>query len=486
MRLYFRAPVIRVAVIAVLSAVFLGLAFSAECAAMQFVSLERYMEMVRDENYSLKAGVKNVEAAYYDVRASVSHQRPRISASGSASYLTDQETGGAHNRNSMVYNTSIGLSHRIDISGEYTLDERQLILYYESQRAAFENSVNTLFATAEENYWATVLARENIALQEDVLRQRLENNRVTEEKFKQQLVPKLDLIRSEAQVVAAESLVTEAQSQYKTLLATLAALAGGTEVYPIGEPLIVPKYSLGAELDKAILSRPDTRSARLALERSKVLKKLAAKGLSPTLSVTLGWTPWSEPWNSSTPQKGEFGASLSLNIPIVDGNETKYNTLNADRLVQAAEASLMSLENTAKLELSVALNNWDTAESLEKAKKRQVERSDEELRITELMYNEGMGAQIDLINAQTENQQVRTEYLNAVRGMYIALVQLRRAVGDYAPNEEGTWKDAVVRYGKGNDVTNEMGSIKSIKARLGMTDRSEAGGKPKESMNSKK
>jgi outer membrane protein TolC len=251
-------------------------------------------------------------------------------------------------------------------------------------------------------------------------------------------------------------------------LATLAALAGGTEVYPAGEPLIVPKFSLGLELDKAILSRPDTRSARLALERSKLLKKLAAKGLSPTLSLTVGWTPWSDPWNSSTPQKGEFGASLSLNVPITDGHATKYNTLNADRLVQAAEASLMSLENTARLEMAVALNNWDMAESLEKAKKRQVERSDEELRITELMYNEGMGAQIDLINAQTENQQVRTEYLNAVRGMYIALVQLRKAVGDYAPDEEGTWKEAVVRYGKGNDVPNEMTSIKSIKPRPGM------------------
>ncbi|GHS97068.1 hypothetical protein AGMMS50276_16500 [Synergistales bacterium] len=453
----------------VLVAAFLGFVFPAECSAMQFVSLERYLEIVRDNNHSLRAGIKNVEAAYYSVRAAVSYQRPRISASGSASYLTDQETGGSHNKNAVVYNTTLGLSQRISLAGEYTLDEKQLILSYEAQRAAFENSVNTFFAMAEENYWAAVLARENVALQVDVLRQRLENNRVTEEKFKQQLVPKLDLIRSEAQVVAAESLVTEAQAQHKTLLATLASLAGGTEIYPIGEPLIVPKFSLGMELDKAILTRPDTRSARVALERSKTLKKLAAKGLSPTLSATIGWTPWSDPWNSSTPQKGEFGASLTLNIPLTDGNETKYNTLNADRLVQAAEATLKSVENTARLEMAVALNNWDMAESLEKAKKRQVERSDEELRITELMYNEGMGAQIDLINAQTENQQVRTEYLNAVRGMYIALVQLRRSVGDYAPNEEGTWKKAVIRYGKGNDVPNEMSSINSIKVRLGVS-----------------
>jgi outer membrane protein TolC len=415
--------------------------------------------MVRDGNHSLQAGARNVEAAYYGVRASVSYQRPSVAASGSASYVTDQASETAHNRNSMVYNTSLALSHRFDIAGQYTLDEQQLILSYEAQRAAFDGSVNSLFATAEETYWAAVLARENIALQRDVLSQRLENNRVTEEKYKQQLVPKLDLIRSEAQVVAAESLVTEAEASYRTRLATLTALTGGTEVVPIEEPLAVPDFSVDVSLEKALLAHPDVRSARLSLERSKLLKKLASKGLSPTLTGAIRWTPWSDPWNSSTPQKGELGASLTLNIPIVDGNETRYRTLNTDRLSQSAEASLRSIENMTNLDLTIALNSWDMAAALEIAKKRQVERSDEELRITELMYHEGMGAQIDLINAQTENQQVRTDYLDAIRGMYIALVQLRKAVGDYAPDEDGSWKEAVVRYAKGNVIDNEMKTL---------------------------
>jgi outer membrane protein TolC len=297
-----------------------------------------------------------------------------------------------------------------------------------------------------------VLARENVALQEDVLRQRLENNRVTEEKYRQQLVPKLDLIRSEAQVVEAESLVTEARTQYRNLLSAMSALTGGTEVLPADEPLTVPGFDLDVTLEKALRYRPDVRAARLALERSQLLKKLASKGMAPTLTAAIRWTPWSDPWNSSTPQDKELGASLTLNIPLTDGGSTRYRTLNADRLTQAAEASLQAVQNTANLDLAVAFNNWESASALEKDKKRQVERSDEELRITELMYNEGMGAQIDLINAQTENQRVRTDYLNAVKGMYAALVELRGAAGDYAPDESGNWKEAVARYGKGADI----------------------------------
>jgi hypothetical protein len=44
---------------------------------------------------------------------------------------------------------------------------------------------------------------------------------------------------------------------------------------------------------------------------------------------------------------------------------------------------------------------------------------------------------------------VRTDYLNAVKGMYSALVELRRTVGDYAPAEDGSWKEAAVRHGRG-------------------------------------
>ncbi|MBQ3447926.1 MAG: TolC family protein, partial [Synergistaceae bacterium] len=115
-------------------------------------------------------------------------------------------------------------------------------------------------------------------------------------------------------------------------------------------------------------------------------------------------------------------------------------------------------------DITVAMNNWRNASAAEHDKQRQVERAEEELRITELMYSEGLGAQIDLINAQTAYQAVRTEYLDAVKNMYIALVAMRKAVGDYSPDENGNWSEALSRYGKGNDIVGELG-LKSLRSR---------------------
>lgn len=421
------------------------------------MNLQEYVNEILLNNYSLRAGIKNVEASYYSVLAAVGYQRPNINASLTGSYVTKQTAGAMSQTNVTVGNLGLRLTQRIDINGSYKLDEKQNILGYEVSRATFDNTINTLIAGAEEMWWSAVLARENMKLQREILLQRSENHRVTMEKYNQELVPKLDIVRSEAQVVEAETLVKNAETTYLNLLAELSLLAGGLDVEPRDEELRVPEFDVNLDFEEALELRPDVRAARLNLERAKLVKKLTAKGLSPTLDFGFQFTGWADPETSTTPNNRQAGASLTLTIPITDGKQTKYRVLNADRLIQASEANLQALHESTRRDITVALNNWRNASAAEKDKQRQVERSEEELRITELMYSEGMGAQIDLINAQTAYQAVRTEYLDAVKNMYVALVAMRKAIGDYAPDESGTWNDAVKLYGKGNDVLGEPG-----------------------------
>lgn len=417
------------------------------------MTLPQYVNEILLNNHSLRAGIKSVEADYYSVLASVGNQRFSTAGTLNGSYATKQAT----EYNVFAGSMGVRLTQRIDISGSYTLNEQQSILGYEVSRANFANNINTLIAAAEETWWSAVLARENMKLQREILLQRSENHRVTMEKYNQELVPRLDIVRSEAQVVDAETTAKTAETTYLNLLAELSLMAGGLDVEPVDEELHVPEFDVAVNYEEALEYRPDVKAARLNLERAKLVKKLTAKGLSPTLDFAFQFTPWSDPEAFSTPNSKQAGASLTLTVPITDGNQTKYRTFNTDRLIQASEASLEALKESTRRDITVAMNNWRNASASEQDKQRQVERAEEELRITELMYAEGMGAQIDLINAQTAYQAVRTEYLAAIREMYAALVQLRRAIGDYAPDENGSWREAVNRYGKGNEVIGETG-----------------------------
>ncbi len=434
----------------------LSIGFTPANAAVS-IKLEDYIREILLNNHELQAGIKSVEARYYEVLASVAVQRPHLSASAGGAWASKSNNVHDVKAGSAI----VQLTHRIDISGTYKLSEQQSILGYEIARSQFDASLNSLIATAEQTWWAAVLARENVKLQQDVLSQRSENHRVTMEKYRQELVPRLDIVRSESQVVQAESLVKEAETAYQNLLANLSYLAGGLDVEPMEQELKVPEFDVEVDYDTALKLRPDVRAAHLMTEQAKIVKKLRAKGLSPTLDFGFQWSAWADPDTYTNPQKRAVGASITLNFPIFDGNETKYKVLNSDRLIQQTEENLKSLEEQTRRDIAVALNNWKNASAAEIDKKRQVERAEEELRITELMYSEGMGAQIDLINAQVSYRLYRTEYLSAVLDMYTALVSLRQALGFYSPDEDGSWREAVKRYGKGNKILGEVG-LKSL------------------------
>ena len=422
--------------------------------AAQSVNVEQYLSMVRAQNHSLLSAAKSVEASYYQVLSSMSYQRLRAGVTVSGNYNTAQTTAGGKNYNPVGYSITPSISQVIDISGVNSLNERQAILGYESTRAAFENNINSLLASAEQAYWSVVMARDNVALQKDVLLQRQENLRVTEEKFNQQLVPKLDVIRATSAVSDAQNSIVNAETTLLNRLAALKNYAGGMDVEPRDINFYIPTLSINVNESVALENHPNVRHKKILLAQSEVQKQIAKKGMAPTLGASASWNMLYGTSAGSSLERGEASLGLSLSIPIADGNQTKYDTLNKSAVVQASEESLLDSEASTILNLTVARNDWFMAKSLEGNMKQQVERSNEELKITELMYNEGMGSQLDLITAQTDNQTVRTNYLLAVMGMYSSIVSLRQAMGDYAPTEEGTWKDAVVKYGKGNSSKN--------------------------------
>ncbi|MDR3255491.1 MAG: TolC family protein [Synergistaceae bacterium] len=396
------------------------------------VSLDDFLGIVLSNNSALASEAKSAEAAYYSALGALGGPRPSFGVSAGASFLTAQEQEGLRESGESAADLRLTFVQPIDISGKFGLEERQEILAYEMKRAEFARSVNELLASAEESYWSAVFAGENALLQRELLKGRVENLRIAEEKFRLGLVPRLDVVRAEALVVASRTNLAEADAETSNIMAAMALMAGvGVEpAAALESPMTSPDFN-APDSDAALEERPDVKCAALAVRVSDVAVKLAAKGMAPALEVSASWVLFSDPSASSSPQSGELEAVVRLSLPILD-NGAKFEKLKTETLKQAAEVSLKHAIETAKMELAVSENNWNRAVALERGRGIEVEKSNEELRITELMYREGMGAQLDLINAQIENQRVRTDYLGAVKEKRVAIVQMRRAVGGYA------------------------------------------------------
>jgi outer membrane protein TolC len=416
-----------------LAAALLGGVFSSMSNAAE-TSLEEFLTAVREKNPSLQASYRRLEAFRHTVKSSVAVQRPSVGIRGSSSWLSDtySSQAGRNMGEKGNYSLSAAITHRFDVSGVYGAQERQLLLQYNGLASDHLTLVNNTLAAAESLYWQSFIARQNIILQRGILNQRKEDLRITEEKFRQQLIPRLDVVRAQAKVEEAESLVVEAESVYKNTLAGMRTLAGGSDLEPREENLLVPALSVEVGMREAVERRNDIRSAETALERAKVLKTLAAKGMSPTVEGSVGYMLLTDNDNASPVEK-EFLLALNVSIPVYDGGKTKEDVADKAKGVEAAEWSLEARKSQVREDLGKALTQWEKAVAVESSKRKQVARSDEELKITQLMYKEGMGAQIDLLNAQVDNQKVKTEHLAAIKEMYLALVSLKQAMSEYEP-----------------------------------------------------
>ncbi len=408
-----------------LSLVILSLSQGASLAVE--VSSAEFLNLVRENNPTLQASSNRVEAFSHTVKSTVAMQRPSAGVRGNTGWYSDSDRARQGS-----YTLSAAVSSIIDVSGIYPAREKELLLQYNVLALDHFSLVNNTLALAENLYWRSFIARENIALQKEILAQRREDLRITEEKFRQQLIPRLDVIRAQAKIEEADSLVVDAESTYQSALAEMASLAGGTAVTPASEALLMPTLSVKAGVEEAREQRNDVRSIEAALERGRVLKTLAAKGMSPVLEGSVGYTMLTDA-PVAQQRQNEFLLSLNLSVPVYDGGETREDVAEKTKTIEALEESLRARRNSVAEEVVKAITQWERAAAIEASKRKQLARSNEELRITQLMYKEGMGAQIDLLNAQVDNQRVRTEHLTAIKEMYLALVSLKQAMSEYQP-----------------------------------------------------
>lgn len=128
-------------------------------------------------------------------------------------------------------------------------------------------------------------------------------------------------------------------------------------------------------------------------------------------------------WN----ELGSWGINLS--IPIFDGF-LKYNRIQRNKLqLQQLQNSRNLLMNSIDLEIiqaRVELEN--NVENLE-VQRENLELAEEVFRVTKIKYQEGVGSNLEVTDAQYALEQAETNYYSAMYDALIAKVDLQKALG---------------------------------------------------------
>ena len=134
---------------------------------------------------------------------------------------------------------------------------------------------------------------------------------------------------------------------------------------------------------------------------------------------------------NGTPRRWfDFGNwGLNLNIPIFDGLR-KHHTIQKSKLqLQQLENQAGFLKNQIDLEIVRArVNLQNSLETLE-VQQENLDLAQEVFDVTKIKYQEGVGSNLEVTEAQNALQSAETNYYNSLYNALIAQVDLKKALG---------------------------------------------------------
>jgi outer membrane protein TolC len=122
-----------------------------------------------------------------------------------------------------------------------------------------------------------------------------------------------------------------------------------------------------------------------------------------------------------------IGATLSLNV--FDGLQRHYKIQQAKLDLKKGENSLKNLQLAIELEGASAVVNYNNAVSSLQVQKRNLELAQNVYNVSQKKYEQGVGSNLEVVNAQASLKESQTNYFNAVYDMLVYKIDYLKATG---------------------------------------------------------
>lgn len=124
---------------------------------------------------------------------------------------------------------------------------------------------------------------------------------------------------------------------------------------------------------------------------------------------------------------------LTLNVPIFSGFQTRYKVQQEKIALQKIQNTFVSVKSGIDLEVQQSTINYKNAMKSLNAQKQNMELASKVARITKIKYEQGVGSNLEVIDAEDSLRQAQTNYYNALYDVMVAKIDLDKAYGKLAP-----------------------------------------------------
>jgi outer membrane protein TolC len=181
----------------------------------------------------------------------------------------------------------------------------------------------------------------------------------------------------------------------------------------------------GNRIEYSILQTQD-KLAELDLKNQKVgyyPRVLFSGGYNYTAGRPQFFDLITKPWFNSA------NIAFTIQIPIFDGFQRKYKIIQSQNNLQKVKNSYELLESSIDLQAKQGQISLRNAYETLVEQKANMDLAKEIVRVSKIKYKQGVGSNLEVINAEIASKEAQTNYFTTLYNALIAKVDLDRALG---------------------------------------------------------
>lgn len=290
---------------------------------------------------------------------------------------------------------------------------------------------NETALTSKDDFFNVLRDQEQVNVYQQQVTADQESVRVTQARVTAGAAAQYDLLTAQTTLSNAQQQLSSARNTLALAQVNLNNLLGidPDTAITLQAPALPP---LSQTFDKnqltqsAFARRPELRQADNNLVIAQKLIKLAGVGQLPSLSLVGAGN-----YNGNVSNGTHSTVSLSavLGIPLYDGGTTRAKIKEAQSDLRSQVITRDQLRQNVSVEVRQALSNINDAQTRAGSAGQGVTQAQEAYRLSNVRYQNGIGTILDVVNAQAQLAQARSNLLNAQYDYQTSLAQLTRALG---------------------------------------------------------
>ncbi len=302
-----------------------------------------------------------------------------------------------------------------------------------------EGVINQQLLTVRTQFYAVLLAREKVSVQEDNVKLQQQQLKDAKSRFDAGTTSNFDLLTAQVALANGQPPLIQARNDYRIafeqLRQVLGASAGSNEG---AAPTVVgsleadrtENYQLSDALSAAAANRPELQQLSRLQSAGEQGIRASRAGYLPEFDLVGGyiWTrsPFGGAWNDRL-QGWTAGVQAQWNI--FDGRATAGRVRQAKSRLEQAKLTLAETTLSVEVQVRQMYSSLVEARELVDATGKTVEQAQEALRIANVRYRAGTATQLDVLTSQVALTQARLNQLQAFYNYQVALASLRQAIG---------------------------------------------------------